>query len=858
MTSRKTRGLTSAPPRPRITPGDRILFAGDGQLFNVLKSMLEADQAVVAIPDARTALDEAREHTPDLLVASTSLPGLDGLALVRALRADESTRDVPVLLVASDASVQERVDALEAGADEVLVEPYLERELGLRLRGLLRGSRARREIHEAHRERGRDLRHIAEKLRIVTDTMGVPVTRCTRDMTYAWANQRYADWIGLPLDHIVGRRITEVIGHEAFEHLRPMFDRVLGGEVVRYEEEVDFRGIGKRWINAIYTPTLDEQGEAEGWVAVVVDLTDRRASEQRITSDLDAITRLHEIANECARPDVDFGHAIEKVLDAAIALSGADKGNVQLVEPVTGRLRIVAQRGFDEPFLRSFEAVGRGDDSACGATLDASERVLVEDVTTSAIFRGLPSLSVLVDAGVRAVQSTPLLTSSGSVVGVVSTHYSYPRKFDERELRFLDLLARQTADFVARREVESSLREAELALRESDRRKDRFLATLAHELRNPLAAISNAVQIASRSDAQAGDIRSVSDILERQVRHMVRQIDDLLDMSRITRGTIELRKEPVDVAEALRHAVESTRPLCERMGHALTIAVPDRPVRVNGDPIRLEQLFGNLLNNAFKFTGRGGRVRVTLDVEGGDAVIRVRDTGVGIEGGQMEQIFEMFAQVDQSLERPQAGLGLGLTIARTLVELHGGTVVARSEGLGRGTEFVVRLPAMESRAPAKDGAAKDGAARDALAVEPAPLGRNHENGSPGPSPDGHRILLADDHVDAVEGLALILAREGHIVAVAHDGLEAISRAATFRPDVVLLDIGMPRLNGYDTARRIRAEHPDVVLVALTGWGQENDRGQSLEAGFDEHFVKPLDQATFAAYLASRPKTPSRD
>jgi PAS domain S-box-containing protein len=430
--------------------GARILFAGDGRLLRTLKAALGPDMAVVAMPDGRGTVTDAREIPPDLLIADASLPDLDGTSLVRMLRADARTRDVTVILLSSIQGADARLDALEAGADEVLVEPFDERELAVRVRGLLRIAKDRRAIHEAHRERGRELRQVAEKLRIVTDTMGVPVTRCTPDLTYAWANQRYADWIGLPLDHIVGRPIAEVIGLEAFASLCPKFERVLAGEVVRYEEEVEFRGIGKRWIDAIYTPTLDDHGRTGGWVAVVSDITERRRNEQRIASDLEAITRLHAIATECGSPDADFDATIEEVLDAAIALVGCDKGNVQLVEPGSNKLRIVAQRGFDEPFLRYFDEVGQGEASACSAALD-SGRVIVEDVTTSTIFLDRPSLSVLVDAGVRAVQSTPLVTSTGKVVGVVSTHSAYARRFDERELRFLDLLAHQVAEFVARR-----------------------------------------------------------------------------------------------------------------------------------------------------------------------------------------------------------------------------------------------------------------------------------------------------------------------------------------------------------------------------------------------------------------------
>jgi len=370
---------------------------------------------------------------------------------------------------------------------------------------------------------------------------------------------------------------------------------------------------------------------------------------------------------------------------------------------------------------------------------------------------------------------------------------------------------------------------AEKALREADRRKDEFLAMLAHELRNPLAAIRNAAQVILGNEGDLETSRAASQILNRQVGHMIRQVDDLLDVSRISRGKIELRKDRVELAHVVNHAVETIRPLCDTLRHELSVTLPPQPIYLVGDPIRLAQVFGNLLNNACKFTDKGGRIWLTGAVEGDQVVVRVRDTGIGLAKDQLGRIFELFAQVDNSLERARDGLGLGLTLVKKLVEMHYGSVEACSSGPGRGSEFLVRLP---------------------LLRDPPPTAPREQSGVKPQTVVARRILVVDDNRDSANSLAMLLKLLGHTVDTAHDGLEAVERAATFRADVILLDIGMPRLNGYEAARRIRQQRQKgLKLVALTGWGQEEDRQRSEEAGFDAHLVKPVDFAALTKLLA---------
>jgi PAS domain S-box-containing protein len=373
---------------------------------------------------------------------------------------------------------------------------------------------------------------------------------------------------------------------------------------------------------------------------------------------------------------------------------------------------------------------------------------------------------------------------------------------------------------------------AERALREADRRKDEFLATLAHELRNPLAPIRNSVQILKLVGAPDPAAQSALAMIERQLQHTVRLVDDLLDVSRITRGKLQLRRERVDLAALLGQSLEISRPQAERAGHRLEVALPPGPIHLDADPVRLIQVFLNLINNACKYTEKGGLIRISVERAGDWATVRVTDSGIGIAPEHLGQIFEMFSQLGERAERAQGGLGIGLSLARGLVEMHGGSIEAQSAGLGRGSSFAVRLP-VEIEAPEPDGA---GAPEQACA--------------PGGCP---RVLVADDNADVADSLAMLLGLHGCAVEVARDGLEAVAAAERFRPDLVLLDIGMPGQDGNAACRQIRAAPwgRAMTLYALTGWGQDDDRRRSEEAGFDGHLVKPVEPEVLLRLLGDR-------
>jgi PAS domain S-box-containing protein len=373
--------------------------------------------------------------------------------------------------------------------------------------------------------------------------------------------------------------------------------------------------------------------------------------------------------------------------------------------------------------------------------------------------------------------------------------------------------------------------QAEESLKQADRRKDEFLATLAHELRNPLAPLRNSVNILHLTAADDPATARLCETMERQVTHLVRLVDDLLEVSRITRGKIELRKERLELAAVTRNAVETSRPLIDSSGVQLAISLPQEPIIVDGVPVRLGQVFANLLNNAAKYTNQGGQIWFTARREGEEAVISIRDTGIGIPPDVVPKVFDMFMQVDGATTRAQGGLGIGLTLVRSLVELHDGTVTARSEGPGAGSEFIVRLP---------------------VAVDqPRSTSQPSSTEATGAAPS-RRVLVVDDNVDSAATLGTLLRYLGADVHVVNDGAAALIAMERIPPDVVLLDIGMPGMDGFEVARRIRqrSEWNNVTLIALTGWGQEDDRRRTRQAGFDHHVVKPADIASLQSLLVT--------
>jgi signal transduction histidine kinase/CheY-like chemotaxis protein len=507
---------------------------------------------------------------------------------------------------------------------------------------------------------------------------------------------------------------------------------------------------------------------------------------------------------------------LEEILGVATAVEGTDKGLLSLSDLDAEGLRIGASIGIDETFLTAFEVAKTGI-GASGICFAERRRVIVEDIETDPICE--PFREILRASGIKAIHSTPLITRSGKLIGVLSTYFRHQHRPSDREIHLSNLCARQAVDFIENARLYAELRVA-------DQRKDEFLATLAHELRNPLAPLSNSLQILAFSQDLSPDLVSIREIMERQVGHMVRLVDDLLELSRITRGNIELRREPVALSTVLMTAIEISRPVIDGSQHQLHVALPPETLILDADACRLAQIFANLVNNAAKYTPEGGTIWVSTQIEGPCVVVSVRDTGFGIPGEMLHRIFDMFAQVDRTRRRSQGGLGIGLTLAKRLVEMHNGEIEAHSAGLGHGSEFLVRLPISTASVnpPANLGTAN------------APVTAEMDR----PAWSG-RILIVDDTRAAAYMLARLLENLGQQVETADGAEQAMQQVRRQRPDLIISDITMPDIDGYEFARMVRREPglETIPLVAITGHGAERERQQTKAAGFDYHLVKPV-------------------
>jgi PAS domain S-box-containing protein len=551
---------------------------------------------------------------------------------------------------------------------------------------------------------------------------------------------------------------------------------------VRYEAWVPYRHGKPRWIQATYVPDADAAGRVQGFVALVQDVTEQKGADVALRESEEKFRRIVETANEGIW-----------LLDENALVTFVNPRMSDLIgytpEEMIGRPKWDFLLGRDRERVKQLFARRRAG---------ISEQLDV-------CFQHRDGRPVWMLMAAR-----PVLDETGVFRGTLDM--------------FTDVTERK------RLEAELEARVAELA--SADRRKDEFIATLSHELRNPLAPIRNAVALLQQVESSDPAVDGIRSLLDRQVRQLTRLIDDLLDAARVSRNQLELRRQRVDLAEVVRSALESSLPVIEEAGHALEMELPDGPVPLYADPTRLAQVLTNLLNNAAKYTPRGGRIALAATTGDGEVTLSVRDSGIGIAPEDLPRVFELFAQVSTPLDQPDRGLGIGLALVRALVELHGGKVEVESEGLGRGSEFRVRLPL--AGPPARAAASS---------AQSAPSGRKR---------GALRVLVVDDNRDAAESLALLLRLRGHEVRQAHDGFEALAAATAFHPDAVLLDIGLPGLNGYDVARRMRQEQWSrrALLIAVTGWGQEGDKQRSREAGIDHHFTKPVDVGRLAELFES--------
>jgi PAS domain S-box-containing protein len=638
--------------------------------------------------------------------------------------------------------------------------------------------------------------------------------------------------LGYTAEEMVGRNISSIIPPDRQAEESALMARVRRGERIEPYETVRVTKDGRRLdIFLTISPIRDAAGRIVGVSKVARDITARKQAQENILAatnalarELSDLKRLNALSCRLATT-LDLKLILQETLRTAMAIEGADSGLLLLWDAKQGSLRVEATHGFDEAFIESLGGVAPKA-GAWRESFDQGRRVVMEDLEHESTFARYARRG-----GFRAVHCTPLIARSTKVIGVLATHFRHRYRPADRQTHLVDLCARQAVDFIENARVHARLKAA-------DRRKDEFLATLSHELRNPIGPLRHAVEILRASKLLSAEARRALDVIDRQSQQMTRLVDDLMDSARVTSNKLELRREPVELADILRMAVETSQTAIDADAHELFVDVSEQAIYVDGDAARLAQVVSNLLNNAAKYMQAGGRIWLSGEQQDGQAVIRVRDAGIGIDAEVLPGIFEMFAQADDSLDRSQGGLGIGLSVAKQVVEMHGGTISAHSDGLGKGSEFVVRLPAIGE---------PDADLVPTLQYKPAVVASSL------------RVLVVDDNQDATDMLALLLERVGYEVLTSEDAAHALELVEVHRPDVVLMDIGMPGMDGYEAAKIIRGSPwgKNLVLIATTGWALETDTRRSKDAGFDHHFVKPIDSTALIQLLASLKRTDQR-
>jgi signal transduction histidine kinase/CheY-like chemotaxis protein/PAS domain-containing protein len=644
---------------------------------------------------------------------------------------------------------------------------------------------------------------------------------------------------------VIGRTVADALPDAVEQGYLVLLDRVFtSGEAytatgAKYAVQATRGGpITERVVDFVYQPIKDRDGQVTGIFVQGVDVTDRATADSALR-ETSARLRLLDDIGEATRMATDP----RSIMQATTRLLGEHMGTMRCayadVEPDHDWFTI--RDDWTAPGYAA--SVGGYSLAAFGARAVAELRLgralVIRDVDRELTpADGGDTFSAL---QIKAIVCCPLLKADG-LRGLMAVHAAAPRDWSASEIALIQAVGERSWAHVERVRANDALVASETRFREmaeklsdANRLKDEFLATLAHELRNPLAPIRNALELMKLAPDDGSVALAARDVMGRQLTQIVRLIDDLLDLSRVSRGIVELRRSRLRLAAVLRDAIETSRPLIEEFGHALIVALPEEELVLEADPTRLVQVFANLLNNAAKFTPPGGRIELSLArAEDETVVVSVRDNGMGIPRPMLDRVFDMFTQVDRSHTQIGGGLGIGLTLVRRLVEMHGGRVEARSNGSGAGSEFLVRLP---------------------LAPATGPLGEAHESPpSPQKQPtEGRRIVVADDNIDAAESLAMMLNLLGHETRTAHDGEEALAIAREFRPEVMVLDIAMPGLDGHDLARSVRAETwgRNVLLIAASGWGLPEHKQQSRDAGFDHHVVKPIEFATLNNLLRER-------
>jgi PAS domain S-box-containing protein len=937
------------------TAGARIILADDNaDMRAYVSGLLSSSYAVEIVADGEQALEAARRELPELILSDIMMPRLDGLALLKALRADERLCGVPVILLSARAGEEARLEGLEAGADDYLVKPFSARELLARVGALLELTRMRRENEERFHAfvsatseviyrmspDWHEMRHLHGR-NFIADTVDPSRTWLDRylhpddqprvmtvieeairtksifqlehrvrrvDGTLGWVFSRaiplkdgkgnIIEWFGAMGD-VTERKETEQALREREEQLRlateaaevglwdvdsisdklfwpprvkAMFgispevsvsmadfyaglhpaDRQRTTEAFaaavdserRALYDVEYRTVGKedgltRWVAAKGRGIFDGSGKCVRVIGTAIDITARKRAEERLREEARVQELLGKISHALVGAQLDTERVVQIATDAATELSGAafgaffynvqdQKGEWYTLFTLSGAPREAFAR-FPQPRNTGvFGPTFRGEGVVRSSDITADSRY-----GHNAPYQGMPEGHL----PVRSYLAVPVKTVSGQVLGGLFFGHPAPGVFDERAERLVLAIAAQAAvafdnarlHQASQWEIEQR-KHAEEALSEADRRKDEFLAMLAHELRNPLSPIMTAGELLSRTIGEDSRSRMAIEMIKRQTAQLTRLVDDLLDVSRITRGRIQLQRRPTDLASIIAQALETVEPQLRAKQHRLsTTAESYEPLYVSGDHARLLQCVANVLTNSIKYTDPGGEIRIQTRTVGDSAVIEITDTGVGIGPELLPKVFDLFVQSDRTLDRAQGGLGIGLAVVKRLIEMHDGQVTARSPGLGGGSTFEIRLPrVVRPRASSNEAAQIKGPPR--------------------------RVLIVDDNQDAANSLAALLACHGHEAQVAFTGKQALEQIESFQPEVALLDLGLPEMDGYELAGRLRAlpRLNGIRLVALTGYGQAEDGQRTQAAGFHDHLVKPVALQALERALAAIP------
>lgn len=751
---------------------ERILIVDDHEInrYATGRILREAGYFTFEAASGQDAIHQA-QTMPDLILLDVNLPDIDGFQVCRLLRGETSTAEIPIVHTsATFISVEDRIQGLDVGADGYLTRPIEPRVLVATIRSCLRARRA----EDFLRQRERELQSLA-------DNTPDLIARFDSGMVHLFVNRATEYATGMASAGLLGKT-TRMLGLPGGlcdvldTSLQKVFESGVEGRFEFWLEQTS----GTRRYSSMLTPEFSTDREVRSVLLVARDVTDQYRAElerEKFVSLVEHSRDFIAIYNAQGKPTY--------INQAGLDLIGL----ANLEEAQTVPLReIFSQADFqhiEDEFLPRVLINGHGD---CEVQIQNRKTGTSHWLNCSLVVQ----------------------REHAAIVGFSAIC----REISEHKL------------------LEEKLRRVASDLSDANRKMNEFLATLAHELRNPMAPIRTGLEVIRISLNDPEIIESTRGMMERQAHQMIRLIDDLLDLSRITQGKLNLKKARIDLADALGSAVDAIRPAINEAGHALHISLPDTPIMLDGDPNRLAQVFANILNNASKYTTGRGEIWLSATVSEGLAEVCIRDSGLGIPDAMQQRIFEMFTQIDRPIELGYTGLGIGLTLVKRIVEMHAGSVSVFSQGTNQGSKFTIKLPV----------AVDDLGLSDGLTSGRVQGGRRH------------RVLVVDDNRDSAQLLGLILKVLGNEICLAHDGYEAIEAAESFLPSVVLMDLGMPKMNGFEAARAIRLQSwgVDMVLVALTGWGQEEDKQRTEEAGFNYHLTKPAEPAEIQRLLDSLP------